>query len=138
MKVELKRIDKDFHMQATGASGVHVEIDAGEAAGGHNAGARPMELMLMSLGGCSAVDIISILRKQKMEIEDFSISIDGEREPDKIPSLFTDINVHFKFKGKLDESKVQRAIELSIEKYCSASETLRKTAVINYSFSIEE
>ncbi|MFO7447233.1 MAG: OsmC family protein [Ignavibacteriaceae bacterium] len=139
MKVELKRIDKDYHMQAAGSAGVPVDIDGAEAIGGHNAGARPMELMLMSLGGCSAIDIISILRKQKIEIEDFSISVDGEREADKTPSLFTNINVHFRFTGQnLDENKVKRAVELSMDKYCSAAAVLRKTAIINYTFSIEE
>ena len=73
-----------------------------------------------------------------MEVEDLSISVDGEREPDKTPSLFTKINVHFTLKGKFDESKVRRAVELSMDKYCSATATLRKTAAITYSFSIEE
>jgi putative redox protein len=136
MKVELKREDKDFHMVAIGSAGVPVHIDGAESIGGHNAGARPMELMLMSLGSCSVIDIISILRKQKIEIDDLTVSIDGERDPEAIPSLFTNIDVHFKFTGDLDESKVKRAVELSMEKYCSAAATLRKTAEITYRYTI--
>jgi len=138
MQVELKRVDKDFHLRAVGSAGVAVDIDGAEAIGGHNAGARPMELFLMGLGACTSIDVISILRKQKFEIEDLSISIEGDREKEKVPSLFTDIRVHFTFKGKLDESKVKRAIELSMDKYCSATATLRKTANITYTFSIEQ
>lgn len=71
MKVKLNRVDNDFHFEAVGDSGVKVNIDAGISSGGHNLGSRPMELILMSLGSCSAIDIIGILKKQKQEIEDF-------------------------------------------------------------------
>lgn len=136
MKIELKRVNENFHFKAVGAAGVEVDIDAAESVGGINAGARPMELMLMSVGACSSIDVIQILKKQKQEIEDFKVSVDGEREADKIPSLFKEIRIHFTLKGKLDRKKVDRAIELSINKYCSASAILKKTAVINYSFDI--
>jgi putative redox protein len=138
MKVELKRADNDYHMVATGISGVPVHIDGAEAIGGHNAGARPMELLLMGLGGCSVIDIISILRKQKIEVDDLNVTIEAERESDKTPSLFTGIDIHFKFKGYLEESKVKRAVELSMEKYCSAAATLRKSANITYHYTIEK
>lgn len=138
MKVELKRADKDFHLVATGMAGVQVHIDGAQAIGGHNAGARPMELMLMSLGSCSAIDIILILRKQKIELDDLIISVNGDREADTVPSLFYKIHVHFAFKGEnLDEGKLKRAVELSMDKYCSATATLRKTAEVTYSVSIE-
>jgi putative redox protein len=138
MKVELKRADKDYHMVAVGSAGVPVHIDGAEAIGGHNAGARPMELLLMGLGGCSVIDVISILRKQKIEVDDLTVTIEGEREKDVIPSLFTDISVHFKFKGDLEENKIKRAVELAMEKYCSAAATLRKSAAITYKYSIEK
>jgi len=136
MKIELKRVNENFHFKAVGAAGVEVNIDAAESVGGINAGARPMELMLMSVGACSSIDVIQILKKQKQEIDDFKVTVDGEREADKIPSLFKEIRIHFTLKGKLDRKKVDRAIELSINKYCSASAILKKTAVINYSFDI--
>jgi putative redox protein len=136
MKVELNRVDDDFHFKAIGSAGVAVDIDGAESIGGHNSGARPMELMLMSLGACSAIDIIQILKKQKQKIEKFNISVNGERDPDNIPSLFTTIDVHFILTGELEKNKVERAIKLSVEKYCSATAILCKTAKINYTFEI--
>lgn len=136
MKVELKRVDDAFHFEAMGAAGVPVHIDANADIGGNNAGARPMEMVLMGLGGCSAIDIILILQKQKQEITDFRIHIDGEREPNAVPSVFTNIRVHYALSGNLDEQKVKRAIDLSTDKYCSVSAILNKTASISYTFSI--
>ncbi len=136
MKVELKRVDNAFHFEAVGAAGVGINIDANPEIGGHNAGARPMEMILMGLGGCSAIDIILILQKQKQEITDFRIHIDGDREPNAVPSIFTNIRIHYALSGNLDEQKVKRAIDLSMDKYCSVSAILNKTAVISYTFSI--
>ena len=136
MQVQLKRVDQAFHFEAVGVAGVPVQIDANPDIGGHNAGARPMEMLLMGLGGCSAIDIILILQKQKQEITDFRIHIDGEREPDAVPSVFTNIRIHYALAGNLDEQKVKRAIDLSMEKYCSVSVILNKTAKLSYTFSI--
>ena len=95
-----------------------------------------MELMLMSVGTCSAIDVVNILNKQRQPLEDISISVTGEREKDKVPSLFTKIHITYKLKGLLDEHKVDRAIKLALENYCSATKTLQKTAHITYSFTI--
>ena len=138
MKIELNRVDDDFHFQATGSSDVPVNIDAAESIGGHNQGARPMELLLMGIGGCSAIDIISILKKQKQQIDDFKIVIDAEREKDKVPSLFEYVNVVFYLTGNLEHSKVERAVNLSMEKYCSAAAVIGKTVEIKYSFEINQ
>lgn len=137
MKVELKRVDNAFHFEAVGAAGVPVHIDANADIGGHNAGARPMEMLLMGLGGCSAIDIILILQKQKQEITDFRIHIDGDREPNAVPSVFTAIRIHYALSGpNLSQEKVKRAIDLSMDKYCSVSAILNKTATLSYTFSI--
>jgi putative redox protein len=140
MKVELNRVDQDFHFQATGASGIAVNIDAGENIGGHNAGARPMELLLMGLGGCTSIDLILILKKQRQPLEDLKLEITGERV--KIEgtemSPFRNINIHFIFKGKLDLNKVQKAIALSMDKYCSATAQLACSAEITHTFEIIE
>ena len=137
MKVELKKADANFHFKAVGSAGIVIDIDAAASIGGHNSGARPMELMLMSLGACSAIDVIQILKKQKQVIKEFNITVDGEREADKIPSLFKEIKIHFTLRGNIDEKKVKRAVELSINKYCSAAAILNKTASISYSLNIE-
>jgi putative redox protein len=139
MKISLERLDEDFHFVAQGLSGVEVHIDAAENIGGHNAGARPMELLLMGLGGCTAIDVILILKKQRQPIEDLKIEVSGERV--KIEgtemSPFRQINVHFAFKGDLDAVKVERAIQLSMEKYCSATAQLSASAEISHSYAIE-
>jgi putative redox protein len=138
MRVELKRVDKDFHFEAQGSTGVAVHIDAAASIGGHNAGARPMELLLMGVGSCSAVDIIQILRKQKQDLQDIRIVIEGTRAHGQIPSVFKEINMHFIVIGNVSETKLKRAISLSIEKYCSASAMLGKTAKISCSCEIKQ
>jgi putative redox protein len=80
---------------------------------------------------------VSILRKQREPLEDISLTVNGEREPNVEPSLFRDIHVHFTLKGNLSEEKVRKAVDLSMQKYCSVAKTLEKTAKITYDFSIE-
>ena len=88
-------------------------------------------------GGCSAIDIIDILNKQRQELKDLKITVTGEREKGAIPSLYQSVHAHYRFYGELDSNKVERAINLSIEKYCSVSKTLEKAgAVITYTFEI--
>ncbi len=138
MRVELKRVDEDYHFEGRGTSSVAVNIDAAENIGGHNAGARPMELLLMGLGGCTSIDVILVLKKQKQNPEDIRLVIEGERQ--KIEgtemSPFRKINVHFILKGNLDPKKVERAIMLSMEKYCSATAQLSCSSEITHSFEI--
>jgi len=136
MKVELKRVNDAFHFEAVGAANVPVHIDGSPEIGGVDAGARPMEMILMGLGGCSAIDIVLILQKQRQLIEDLAITVEGERVPNETPSIFKTIHVHYSFKGDLSEEKVKRAIELSMEKYCSVTAILNKTAEVTHSFSI--
>jgi putative redox protein len=136
MKVELRRVNDAFHFEAVGAAGVPVQIDGSPDIGGVDAGARPMEMILMGLGGCSAIDIVLILQKQRQVITDMTISIEAERVPNETPSVFKTIHVHYNFKGDLQIEKVTRAIELSMEKYCSVTAILNKTAVITHSFTI--
>jgi putative redox protein len=138
MKVELNRVDDAFHFQAKGASEIVVNIDAAEAIGGKNQGARPMELLLMGLGGCTSIDVILILKKQRQALEDIKLVIEGERE--KIEgtemSPFRKINIHFILKGDLDAKKVEKAIELSMEKYCSATAQLSCSAQITHTYEL--
>ncbi|GAA4396898.1 OsmC family protein [Nibrella viscosa] len=137
MKVELVRVDDAFHFEATGVAGVKLDIDGSTDIGGHNAGARPMEMLLMGLAGCSAIDVVLVLQKQRQVIEDFRISVEGLREKNATPAPFRKIHLHYFLKGNLDPEKVRRAIDLSMDKYCSATAQLRPTAHIDYSFTIE-
>lgn len=137
MKIELKRLDDAFHFEAISEAGNVAHMDAGENIGGHNKGVRPMQMLLMGLGGCSAIDIVLILKKQKQVIEDFQISIEGEREEGKEPSLWKTVVVHFKLKGQVDKEKAERAVQLSMDKYCSVSKTLELAgANITYKVSV--
>jgi len=137
MKLELKRIDEAFHLQGTNEEGATAFSDASTKIGGGNKAFRPMQLMLMSVASCSSIDILSILRKQKLDVKDFYVTIEGEREADKVPSLFTHIHIHYKFAGQIPDEKAKRAIDLSITKYCSASRTLEKAgAKITTSYEI--
>lgn len=139
MGIELKRLDDAFHFEAISETGNVAYMDVGENMGGSNKGVRPMQMLLMGLGGCSAIDIILILKKQKQIIEDFTISIDGEREEGKEPSLWKTVQIHFKLKGQIDIEKAERAVKLSMDKYCSVSKTLEIAgAKINYKVSINE
>ena len=117
-------------------SGHSVVMDGAPEAGGRNLGVRPMEMLLLGLGGCTAFDVISILRKSRQQVIDCEIELEAERADD-IPKVFTRIHVHFIVSGKdLDQQKVARAVELSADKYCSASRMLEKTAVITHDFEV--
>ncbi len=137
MQVELVRVGDAFHFEAPGQSDVVQHIDAATDIGGHNAGARPMEMLLMGLAGCSAIDVILILKKQKQVIDDFRIVVTGLREKGATPAPFQKIHLNYQLKGALDTSKVKRAIDLSMDKYCSATAQLRPSAEITYSFEID-
>ena len=138
MKINLKRLDQDFNFEASNENGNTISIDASPDIGGNNKGMRPMQLLLAALGGCAAIDVILILKKQKQEIESFDIEVDGERiknEGEEV-SLYRTIDVHFILKGKIDLLKAERAVKLSMEKYCSVTKTLEPTAKINHRVTV--
>lgn len=124
-KIEVKRVDDAYAFLATDNNGNTARMDASDAIGGHNSGIRPMQTILMGLGGCGGVDIISILKKQKQEITEFKMMIEGEREHGKEPSLWKEVNIQFYFTGQVDLEKAEKAVDLSLNKYCSVAATLR-------------
>ncbi len=138
MQIKLKRINKDFNLEATNDEGNSVLIDGSKEIGGSGKGMRPMQLVLAALGSCSSIDIISILRKQKQELDSIEIEVNGEREPVGTEgySLFKTIEVHFVMKGNIDKEKAERAVQLSMEKYCSVAKTLEPTAKISYRITL--
>lgn len=136
MTVELMRVDDAFHFEATGTSGVALHIDGATDIGGHNLGARPMEMLLMGLASCSAIDVVLILNKQKQVIQDFRLSVEGLREKGAVPAPFQKIHITYKLTGQLDPARVKRAVDLSMDKYCSATAQLRPTTDITYSIEI--
>ncbi len=119
-------------------SGHQVTMDGPPEYGGQNRGCRPMELVLIGMGGCTAFDVVHILRKSRQEITDCVAEVNAERAETE-PKVFTRIHVHFRVAGrKLDPRRVENAIKLSAEKYCSASIMLGKTATITHDFEIIE
>jgi putative redox protein len=134
--VEINRIDQDFRMEAVNEAGNKIHMDAGPADGGHESGFRPMQLLLAAFGGCSAIDLISILRKQREPLHDLKITVTGEREKGAVPSLYTEVHAHFRLFGNVNSEKAERAVQLSVDKYCSVAKTLEKTARVTYSFEI--
>lgn len=137
MKAKIKWAG-DVSFEGTADSGHTLVMDGAPEAGGQNKGSRPMELVLIGMGGCTAYDVVHILRKSRQEITDCVAQIEAKRaETD--PKVFTNIHIHFVVTGKnLDEKKVQHAIELSATKYCSASIMIGKTAKITHDFDIVE
>ena len=125
--IQVNRIGGEFGFEAKDANGHTARLDTSTETGGTDFGARPMQMVLMALGGCSGIDIISILKKQRITPQDFSMTITGYREKDKIPSLWESIHVVFEFTGDIDADKAIRACALSIDKYCSVAETLRRS-----------
>lgn len=116
------------------SSGHEIIMDAAEAVGGQNSGARPMELLLHAVAGCTGIDIISILKKMRLEPSSFQMEVRGERAEDQ-PKRFTDLNIHYALEGELPEDKVIRAIELSKDNYCSVSHSLNATITVSYSIN---
>ncbi|HCW89897.1 MAG TPA: OsmC family protein [Marinobacter sp.] len=125
--------------KATSGTGHSVQMDGPPDHGGENLGPRPMEMMLMGLGGCSSFDVINILRKSRQDVTDCHVELEAERA-DAIPAVFTRIHLHFIVSGNnLKENLIKRAVSLSAEKYCSASIMLEKAGVeIGHSYEIRE
>jgi putative redox protein len=126
VEIELTRAEGDFGFEARDANGHIVKMDSNPESGGVNFGVRPMQLLLMGLGGCSGIDIVSILKKQRQIIESFDMKIEGEREAGAEPSLWKAVKIVFILTGNIDADKAKRACALSMDKYCSVAETIRR------------
>ncbi len=137
MKARIKWIE-GVSFAGQSESGHTVVMDGPPDAGGKNLGVRPMEMLLLGMGGCTAFDVVHILRKSRQPVSDCVAEIDAERA-DTDPKVFTKIHVHFIVKGQgLDPRRVEQAIKLSAEKYCSASIMLGRVADVSHDFEIQE
>ncbi len=135
MSVEIRLKNNAFHFEGHGENGAVINIDATKEIGGEGKGPSPMELLLIGTASCSSIDVLTILRKQRQFIEDFNVSVDYKRVPSEQASKFENITLNFRIKGPIDVKKVHKAIELSLEKYCSVSLILSHTATINYTLN---
>ena len=137
MKARIKLVE-GFTFIAESGSGHGVVVDAAPDIGGKNLGPRPMELVLMGTGACSAIDVVHILRKARQPITDCVVEVEAERAPDD-PKVFTRIHLHYIVTGKgLAQPQVERAIKLSKEKYCSATIMLAAAAAISFDYEVRE
>ncbi|PJJ84798.1 OsmC family protein [Mucilaginibacter auburnensis] len=125
-KIELSRVSGDYGFDAKDENGHIVKMDSNPQSGGLDYGARPMQLLLMGLAGCSAIDVIAILKKQRQDVKDYKMVINGDREAGVEPSLWQNIEVEFHLYGDIDPDKAAKAVDLSLGKYCSVASTLEK------------
>ena len=137
MKASVKWLE-GVTMVGESPSGHALVMDGPPDHGGRNLGPRPMELLLLGMGGCTEFDVLMILRKARQEVTGCVVELEAERAPED-PKVFTRIHAHFILKGKnLSDKHVERAIHLSAEKYCSASIMLGATAKITHDYEIHE
>lgn len=130
MKIQLKRLNNNYHFETKNERGDIIHLD--NKSEPNPQGASPMELLLMGIAGCSGIDVVMILKKQHIELEDLQMEVEGFREEGAIPNVFTGIKLKVFLKGDFSEEKAKRAVDLSIDKYCSVAKMLEKTAEISY------
>ncbi|TNE72989.1 OsmC family peroxiredoxin [bacterium] len=135
MKVKIKRLNEHYLLEAQNADGNRMLMDANPSIGGTGAGVRPMEVVLMSLAGCSSIDVLSILKKSRQVATNFNVEVDAERA-DAVPAVFTKIHVEYQIEGDVDVDKAKRAIELSMTKYCSVTKMLEPTVEITHALRL--
>lgn len=135
MKARVKWVEDVLFLGESG-TGHTVVMEGPEEAGGHGTGMRPMELLLLGMAGCTSFDVVEILQKSRQHVTDCVVEVDGDRA-EEAPKVYTQIHVHYKITGKgIKESYVERAIRMSIEKYCSATIMLAETATITHDYEI--
>jgi len=138
MKINLIRKSGKFNFEAENENGFTVELDAKVAIGGEGKGFRPMEMLLVGLGGCSGIDMVNVLTKQKEPLNDIKIAINASRKEEEIPPIFDVIDIHFELFGDLNPQKVERALQMTFDKYCSVSNILSRSATINFTYKINK
>lgn len=136
MEMLIERVDEAFHLRATAPSGNTVETDLTVAGGGSNKGVSPLELLLVALGACSGVDVISILEKGRQRVDTFRIQVNADRDGGKPISMITDLYLVFELEGELEPARVRRAVELSLDTYCTVSRVLSATARISATYTV--
>ncbi|MDB5230769.1 MAG: osmotically inducible protein OsmC [Chitinophagaceae bacterium] len=139
VKICIERTLADYGFTATDSDGKTAQFDTSPDEGGLKYGVRPMQSILMALGSCSGIDIVSILKKKRVAFSGLYIEITGEREKDVVPALWEKVHVIFTLKGTSEFEKAEHAVSLSINKYCSVAETLRRAGcIITWKVMVQE
>ncbi len=134
-KVSVTWQREDLLLEAENDTGNTIMLDSSESGSGKNRGARPLQLLLMGLGGCTSMDVISILKKMREPLEDFRVDVTAEQATEH-PHVYTSIHIEYVVVGDVKEESVQKAIRLSEDRYCSANAMLRQAATITSSYRI--
>lgn len=138
MKIIIKKQESYYHMLASNEDGNTLAMDGSTEIGGEGKGMRPMQLLLSAVGGCSSIDVLLMLKKQKQRVESFEVEVEGDLEKVEEHKIFKTIVIHFKITGDVDMEKAEKAVRLSLEKYCSVSKILEPTANISYKLSVNQ
>ena len=136
MRITIHRLTEPYHFVATSTRGREIHMDEPPESGGNDQGVSPMQMLIMAMGGCSGIDIALILNKSRQRIDSFDMEIDAERPPDTVGMPYHKIHAHYVLTGEIDPAKAQRAVRLSITKYCGVSRTLEATGEITSSVSV--
>jgi len=131
------RLNEGMQFVGCSDSGHGMLLDTDSQFGGSDSAARPVETVLIAAGGCSGMDVISILRKMKQDVRDFEVELEAKRSSEH-PKVLTEIDLHYKVWGEVEESKFVKAIELSIDKYCSVLNMLKPTVNVEYTYEIDD
>jgi len=136
MKIYLKRTNQAVRFEATNERGHTVNIEGSKDIGGEDSAPSPTELLLMSQAGCTAIDVVELLKKMRQPLEHLEIETEGFRAQDQVPKVFKRIHLHFKLYGNINPAKAEKAISMSIEKYCTISKMIDQVAMITHSFEV--
>jgi putative redox protein len=136
MKIYLKRTNQAVHFEATNERGHTVNIEGSPNIGGEDSAPSPTELLLMSQAGCTAIDVVELLKKMRQPLEHLEVETEGHRAQDQVPKVFTHIHLHYKLYGDINPKKAEKAISMSIEKYCTVSKMIDKVAALTHSFEV--
>ncbi len=138
MKLTLKRLNDAVLFEGQNADGNTIVMDGSPDVGGVGKGVRPTEALLFGLASCSSIDVVLILKKMRQRLDDIQVEIDAQRAEDQVPKVFTKIHLTFHLKGELKPEKVEQALQMSIEKYCTVAKMIDKVAEISYGFTINK
>jgi len=136
MKIHLKRVNDAVRFEATNARGHSVLIEGSKNIGGEDVAPSPTELLVMSQAACTAIDIVELLKKMRQPLNHLEIDSEAERAQDMVPKLINHIHLHYKIYGAVDPVKAEKAISMSIDKYCTVSKMIDGIAKITHSFEI--
>ncbi len=136
MKIHLKRVNDSVLFEATNERGHTVRIEGSRDIGGTDSAPSPTELLIMSQAGCTAIDVVELLRKMRQPLNHLEIETEAHRDPNRIPKVFTGIHLHYKLYGNVQPEKAEKVISMSIEKYCTVSKMIDQVAKITHSFEV--